>query len=482
MMRVSGGRVRRGARWGAAVGCLVAVAACGGISVIRIPWKGDYSPAYWTDKKQQEVDEIEGTRYYLPWPSLAVTKEFPVGSSACFVTATLTADGKYLDLDDATLKFLNSGGTQPFPAHTPTQGLAQQGSSIAPQSTQLQANTGSVSADGGSGSGKDGGSTEAGAFETDGGGGSASASSTAGNGTQPIILSSNLSIEYLPDERQQYAVQTHGAIQDMKMQLTNGWMLESPNYHVDNSAALKLIEDTVGQVLPTIEKLIPGLQAQTGTIAAATSAAAGAPVTVTVKVHTIVYAVPGSYRRLRVEDQKNVASFALSPAVKSGDVGPCSPDREAPSFYPVGAPGAVDFLLQTRTERLLEVASVASTVDGGAGGGGGTGSEPAKPPCAGIAHDQFVAWAKTQAPPIDTTTILPTVISATPGGKVIIALQFPKSGMTAVKQTEVLAQAKKVKGSDLSASTCAFPNGQVVVCAAGQGDCKAAGGVDGGTP
>lgn len=451
--------------WSCVAGVSMAtVAACGGITITKIPWKGDYSAAYWTDEKQKEVDSIQGTRYYLPWPSLVVTKEFPVATSACFISGTLSADGKYIDLDDATLKFLNAGGALAFSARLSTE-------SLAPQAEQLQANTGSLRRAKPAATPRDGGATkDGGGFETDGGGGSASASSTGGNGTEPIVLSEFLSIEYMPDERQQYAVKTSGTIQDMKMQLTNGWMLESTNYHVDNSAVIKLIEDTVGTALPAIEKLIPGLQAEVAKL----QPSAAAPTVVTIKAHTISYAVPGTYRRLRPEEAKTLAaSISLTPTVKPGDVVACSPDRELPSYYPVGAtPGGVDFLLQTRSERFLEVQTVAKAAMGGEDGddSGGPARLSLAATCPGVAVAQFKTWAKKQNPPIDTNASPPKVLSAVAGGKVVVAIQFPKTE-TAAQQTAILNQAKTIRGSDLSSGPCNFPTGQIVVCAYGQPGC-----------
>jgi hypothetical protein len=461
---------------------LAAVAACGGVTITKIPWRGDYSS--WSDDKQKEIDSIQGTRYYLPWPSLVVTKEFPVASSTCFVSGTLSADGKYIDLDDAVLKFLNGGGPQAFAARVATESLGGQAAqlqasigSLGPARSATTGGGGAPSEDGGTkkddgGGGKDGGAAgDGGGFETDGGGGASSVSSTAGNGTQPIMLSEFLSIEYLPDERQQYAIKTSGTIQDMKLQLTSGWMLESLNSHVDNSAVIKLLEDTIGSVLPTVEKLIPGLQAQVTNLAPT-----GAPTVVTIKVHTINYAVPSAYRKLRPEDSRALpGAISLTPAVKAGDVVACSPDRELPSYYPIGAmPNGVDFLLQTRGERYLEVATVAKPAVGGAAGDSsdaGGGPSVGVGICPGVAVKQFTAWAKKQTPPIDTNATPPKVLSAVAGGKVVLALQFPKTGMTAAQQKAILDQAKKVKGSDLSSGPCTFPNNQIVVCAYGQAGC-----------
>src|SRR5580693_6235009 len=100
-------------------GLLLAVAAsCSSFTIRKIPWQGDYT--VWDDAKQQEADRIEGERYYLPWPHLVVARAFPVAADSCFVAATLTSDGKRIDLDDATLQWLNTGaGTQPIVQQQP---------------------------------------------------------------------------------------------------------------------------------------------------------------------------------------------------------------------------------------------------------------------------------------------------------------------------------------------------------------------------
>ncbi len=67
---------------------IISLTGCANVVVKKIPNKADYKIF-----DQAEADAIEGTRYYLPRPYIAVSKEFPYQSSSIFVHGFLSGDG-----------------------------------------------------------------------------------------------------------------------------------------------------------------------------------------------------------------------------------------------------------------------------------------------------------------------------------------------------------------------------------------------------
>ncbi|MBL7645754.1 MAG: hypothetical protein JNK74_06120 [Candidatus Hydrogenedentes bacterium] len=82
---------------------LVILAGCASFNVRKIPNESQYSDAYWNDKKQQQADRINGFRYYLPRPYVAVKQEFPVSGGEFFVTGTVSSDDELISINTKSL-------------------------------------------------------------------------------------------------------------------------------------------------------------------------------------------------------------------------------------------------------------------------------------------------------------------------------------------------------------------------------------------
>ena len=228
---------------------LAGLAACSSVTVRKVPWRGDY--ANWDNAKQREADAIEGERYYAPWPHLVITKAFPVDVDSCFVSATLTAGGRYVSFDSGILQGLN--------ARLPGPGR-EEGPPV-------------------------------GAFDPDARLGGEAPSSTGG-GIGPVPLSDFMSIEYLPNEREQYAIAvTPGLFSPQgKAELASRSLSGTPE---GGAAALPaLARGVLDDVVPRLDRALPNL-------AEATRSAVGVSegTRVTVRVHAVRYARPGVYPR-----------------------------------------------------------------------------------------------------------------------------------------------------------------------------------------
>lgn len=63
------------------------VLGCARVDVRKIPARGSYTQ--WDDERQRQSDSIQGIRYYMPRPYLAVSDAFVVGGGDFYVTGTL---------------------------------------------------------------------------------------------------------------------------------------------------------------------------------------------------------------------------------------------------------------------------------------------------------------------------------------------------------------------------------------------------------
>lgn len=388
----------------------------------------------------------EGIRFYRPWPNLVVTKEFPVAMSACFVQGTLSANGQYIDMDPATLRFIN-GGAWPVSGDG---GVVQVPVAALQPDGTLQAGTKKLSSPSGDAGSDGGGKPPAADAGTD-------VSVGPGEGTKPIVLSDSMSLLYLPDESQDYVIQFNGSAQDAKLTLTSGWMLEGLNVQTQNIVA-NIAQNVLTSVLPSLEKLIPALQAGTTNLGTAAKAAT-APAPVVIKVHTVQYAIPGIYPEVH-------GAAGLTPTAP--DKAPIACDAKAvlPSVVQVGV-----FKLQTRADVLLEIQSVGGTSTAGAASGGGTKSSDGNESCASAVGDHFTTWAAGHGGGV---AITPQVLSAS-GGKLTIAIQFG-TGVTAAQKTKALKALGEVAPSVVSipsVADCSFAQGAITVCDASQSSCKA---------
>ena len=349
---------------------LVLIAACAEVVVHKIPTKS--SRTSWSDIDQKAADKIEGFRYYLPRPYVAVKYEFPFDSSDRYVLGTLSPDQRYLLLDPATLKAIGFSGLDKVPSELPVGQLLH--ADAAPQ-TALSAGTTSA---------KDGGAaTDAapgkGAGGPDGGSGTgvtADLSSTS-NGLVELP-GSPFDIVYLPDFDEQYAVKVDGKFSnaDLKMALGNGWMLSSVDEQLENGALGQFLMDQIGKTLDVVRSLGGmklGLPSSTATTPSAPVTAlsaggnAGAPspppvVHVLVRVRTITYVVPGLYPVLKPQELVSCRESMC------GDIMPFHKRTErffevvrvdaagAPAPQPAGA--GPDSTLKKRVSDLLKATKV----------------------------------------------------------------------------------------------------------------------------
>jgi hypothetical protein len=288
---------------------LAGLAACSSVTVRKIPWRGDYTS--WDNERQREADGIAGERFYLPWPHLVITKAFPVDEDSCFISATLTGDGRYVNFDNGILKGLNArppAGSGPAPAPP---AVSEQGSRL----------------------------------------GGAEDAPEASGGTSPLPLTDFMSIEYLPNEREQYAVAVTPGLfpADPKGELANRWMAGAQAKGVPLP---ELAQGVLDDVLPRLERVLPSLEQAPGTVAP------GAPegTRVTVRVHAVRYARPGVYPLLHADDSLRASIGSLgNPGSRLGaaadDAVPsCSPELRWPVQLRVGS-----FAVQTYAERYLDV-------------------------------------------------------------------------------------------------------------------------------
>ena len=230
---------------------------CASVRVRKVPSPMNYS--HWTDKQQRKADRMEGIRYYLPRPHINVHESFPIRADHMLVNGTVSADGKYVVLDqphsNAPLAHLMStdpkGGTIPSsaiaaPSAESLGNLAQslvaaQSKSGTPKEETPNNNTPST-------------------HETPSPPAAETASSSApvtgierrevtnDNGAyayQP--MRGNMDIVYLPDFDEQYVVKGKSGLgnANFSVKLGQGWSLQGFNSESDNSELNKRIFDTI---------------------------------------------------------------------------------------------------------------------------------------------------------------------------------------------------------------------------------------------
>ncbi|HVW25702.1 MAG TPA: hypothetical protein VHC69_10045 [Polyangiaceae bacterium] len=394
-----------------ATSLLVTFTACASIVVHKIPLDGG--------------DDVEGFRYYLPRPYIAVTSEFPYASSDAYVSGTVV--GNYLQLDQATLQRLKLDADGDVPTNLPVSSLLHAESKS--RLTAEDSNGGKGGGGKGVGGGKGTGGSATGAGGTGGGGADTSTGGkdgkSGGKDTSPgdggvggaspslaqasgvsnglvVIPNSPFDIVYLPDFEQQYAIEPGAgmSVNELKLTLGNGWMLESLDAKIDNSAIGNFLMSQAGKTLDLLRSM-GGL-------------AAGLPTTglqaevqgesVLVRVRTILYATPGIY-----------------PVLKPRELASCAASLCA---------GVVKF--NTRKERFFEVVQLGGGPSDAAGGG--------PDPEAKRVVDDVVAKLR-----------LPTIVASVdkvPGStKKIITLDRPTNGASTEQiVTQLISALKKVPG------------------------------------
>jgi len=82
------------------------ISSCAEVTVKKIPSRSHY--VEWTDTNQGNADAIEGNRYYLPRPFIALNKEFPIKSKSEFIHGYISEDGQSVVIDEESSMLGNS--------------------------------------------------------------------------------------------------------------------------------------------------------------------------------------------------------------------------------------------------------------------------------------------------------------------------------------------------------------------------------------
>jgi hypothetical protein len=313
---------------------LLLTVACASIVVRKVPKDGD--------------DTITGFRYYLPRPYVAVTTEFPYDSDDFYGSGNLSEDGLLITVDAVTAKRLDA------PVVSSTEALH------AVPSTGLSGDTGTsatATAATASDGGTDGGKSSAGAADggSSGDGGATQASFGGTSNGLVVIPNSPFDIIYMPDFEQQYAIDIQGRFSDseLKVALSNGWMLESVDENLQNGAFGQFLMNQAGKALDVLR--------------GAASLAAGLPsggtslsgASVALHIRQVHYVVPGVYPVLKPSEFS-----ACETRICSGGIVPfhLRTERYIEVIRPGGAGGPALSPLVRKMTKLLVNAGVAVTV------------------------------------------------------------------------------------------------------------------------
>lgn len=254
-------------------------------------------------------ESVEGYRYYLPRPFLAVKREFPWTSDDAYVQGTITKVGEqlFLVIDPADIERLKLD-----PGRIPAGSVLYSPSAIrSNQQRSIQGATetkddGDKPKDDGEkkdeekdkekdkdkGDKKDEKSGEAKAEETP----KAPASGLV------VINEAPFDVIYLPDFDEQYAIDARSGstVTELKLHLDNGWMLSDVNQKVDNSAILTAVTTQVDKTLDLLRQIASlkaGLPTGESTDDKAIQAQSGSKITV--RVRTITYVTSGLFPLLK---------------------------------------------------------------------------------------------------------------------------------------------------------------------------------------
>lgn len=427
------------------------VLACSAsIETKKVPSKTQYGT--WTDEDQHKADQIQGFRYYLPRPYIVVKREFAWTSKSIVVPGAVSLDGKYILLDPKTLAAagvnalpdlafpLATEGGSVAPAHGAGANPAQGGEATPAPGAEGSALQGNVVKDAGPDApagdggardgGHDGGGEGGGNGASDGGGGAAAsdaASSFAilGSSTDhTVTLSDYMDLLYGPDFDEQYAVKPSGGVskEDFVMQLGNGWMAESINAHIDNTAIGSFVMDQIGKTLDlarTFTKLIPGV----GTALQGAVVTTGAQPTAQkalVKITTVDFVVPGVYPIYKPRELMECVARAQNAS------GACS----------LGTPGWGDNVrFHTRADVVIELVGTSPATGGGsAASAGGSSANSA------TINANLKSAAQDQISGTKSTVTVKNVVGDTSSGVVLVTVACPDPS----KSDAVKGQAAKV--------------------------------------
>ena len=221
------------------------VNACASITVRKVPSHENAFLQTSEEKKAafQEAEKMEGVRYYLPRPYIAVKQPFPVGGQDFYITGRVEK-GELLSLDPTQLPeeiksyFILSGASALIPlSSVRVSGVKQQANTSAAEkpAENKTAETSENKKE------EQVPSNQENSKEKDSQKASIKSNIITGGDPQssPLLEVSNyLNVVYLPDFTEQYAIQVNSGLGAVSLDvgLENGWMLERTNLTIDNSA------------------------------------------------------------------------------------------------------------------------------------------------------------------------------------------------------------------------------------------------------
>jgi hypothetical protein len=233
------------------ISCVVLV-GCGDIEVHRVTTAND--------------EKLDGFRYYLARPYVAVKKAFPLRGEDAYVR------GIVVKLDDKlviqTIGNLPASLKAKVGDRISTEGIKTLGIQERGTGTTRQARQGNTGGDGNGGTDTTGGKGKAdtgntGTASTDNGADSNKGGSGGGGAPSDPVLKLNdlFDVVILPDYNEKYAIKLHAPVigkATTSLVFRDGWMLESVNTTVDNTAGVAAIKDTISKLIDlAIAKVTP---------------------------------------------------------------------------------------------------------------------------------------------------------------------------------------------------------------------------------
>ena len=307
---------------------LIFAVGCSSIRTKKVPHPPSYSLAEtctnsenapcWNELRRQ-ADEIEGTRYYLPRPYVAVKQRFPVDGGTYLVEARV--EGDRLMAVDGIPEALGAF----FPGKD-LGGLSQLKKEVTPafSTIPLAASEDSPTDRGSKGfvENSENGQEDSEESKEDESDEETeipdSRATTSGDpSTDPLIKVSELfDILLLPDFSQQYAIQVRSGLfkASADIGLENGWMVEKINTEIDNSqlgefvlsSTEKVVDATLGKFFPqfkAVETAEKQPSANEDEVRQEAEQREGMGQPMFVRIDYVQLATPGLHPVIKVEEQ-----------------------------------------------------------------------------------------------------------------------------------------------------------------------------------
>lgn len=237
---------------------VMTAAGCAGVTVNKVPTPTQY--VHWTDDMQEDADEMEGFRFYLPRPFLNVFEPFPVRTDIYIADGVVSPDGQYVIIKQIK-------GESELSQHIAGIGVDARIPRRAIRAPNLD---GALKAQSAFEDAASKGARNAGTFATTGSVGAMSVPGRTGP-TQPATgvnsrkvgndngafayqpLRGSFDIAFVPDFEEQYVISSDAGLGNAEFQLNlgQGWSLQSFNSLTDNSALNERIFDLIDTSVQT---------------------------------------------------------------------------------------------------------------------------------------------------------------------------------------------------------------------------------------